>query len=219
MALGTTPSGTRTLSALALAGVLALGGCADDGTGDAPDQQPTSTQGGDETPAEQATAEDGTGEDGTGEQTEEQAAPDAGGDCPVDAATVTDAVGIGLEIALEDVNEVANDGVSCIYEAETDEVAVIVSVSAGSWDGTDQRVEQVVSQTEELFGEPVATPPDLDGQAFLFDDDFGGTSLVVFVDGMQYSTGISGAGFSGTPLESLDGRQSVLVQLHQAASG
>lgn len=156
------------------------------------------------------------------EPQEEQPADDdaqaSGGECAVDAETVSSILDLGIEVRLQDTNETANDGLTCTYEAETDDVAVIVSVSEGSWDGSDERLESVVSSVTKAYGEPVATPEDLDGQAFVFDEDFAGTQLVVFVDGKQYAAGLSGAGFGGTRLESSEERQSIVVELYGAAS-
>ena len=206
----------RLWAALALGCVLVLGGCSGDDAGDA-DGQTEPAQ--DEVQDEQAepAQDDEQGQQGE-DDADEQAAGDAEGDCLIGPETVSDVVGLGLGMSLEDVNEIANGGLSCIYEGEDDEVAVIVASSFATWNGTDERVEQVVSQTAEFYGEPVANP-DLGDRAFLFDDDFGGTSLVVFVDDRQYSSGISGAGWGGTPLESLDERQRIVTELHQQAAG
>ncbi|MDZ7705070.1 MAG: hypothetical protein U5L04_11380 [Trueperaceae bacterium] len=222
MVVRTEPSHLRSGVALALGLVLALGGCSsDEGADDVTDEQTEPAQ--DEDPAEEeeeAADEPGDDTEEPADDTEEEqaAAADDSGECPLDAGSVSEVVAIGFEITLDDVNELANDGVSCIYKGETDDVAVIAAVSLGTWDGSDERVQQVVDQTAEYFDEPVATPG-LGDQAFLFDDDFGGTSLIVFVDGEQYSTALSGAGWTGTSLESLDERQAILVELYERATG
>lgn len=219
MLFRTAPSRTRRRwAALALGCTLLVGGCAGDDGNEPADQQAGQTE-----PAADDEADDTEG-DGDGEQpapdddTEDEAVADeATGDCRVGAGTVNEVVDVGVEIALDDVNELSNDGVSCIYDGGNDDLDVIVSVSVGTWDGSDERVASVVAQTEEYFGEPVSNP-DLGDQAFLFDSDFGGTSLVVFVERMQYSIGIGGAGFEGTPLDSFDERLAMATELYEDAA-
>lgn len=208
-------------AALVLGCALVAGGCSGDDAGEPVDEQADEAAPEDgaeeEEPAEDEAQDEQDAADDEG-QDEQAAAGDTPADCTVDAGTVNEIVDVGVEITFDDVNELANDGVSCMYEGDNDDVTVFASVSVGTWDGTDERVQGVVSQTEEYFGEPVATP-DLGDQAFLFDDDFGGVSLVVFVDDMQYSTTIGGSGWDGTPLETLEGRQSMASDLYEAAAG
>ena len=221
MHLRTAPSGTRRRwAALALGCALVVGGC----SGDA-GSEPGEPDGQAEPTADDANGGEGEDEDEVegeepapdDETTDEPVAEAATGDCAVGAGTVNEVVDVGVELALDDVNEIANDGVSCIYDGSNGDLDVIVSISVGTWDGSDERVASVVTQTEEYFGEPVSNP-DLGDQAFVFDSDFGGTSLVVFVDEMQYSIGIGGVGFDGTPLESLDGRLPMATELYEQAS-
>lgn len=211
-------TGARRWAALALGCALLVGGCSgDDGTQpvDGQDEQAEPTAGDEEDGAEDGAEDEQPASDD--ETQDEQAAADGAGDCALDPGTVNEVVDVGVELALDDVNELANDGFTCIYDGGNDDLDVIVTVSEGTWDGTDERVDAVVSQTEEYFGEPVGNP-DLGDQAFLFESDFGGTSLVVFVDDMQYSLGIGGGGFAGTPLESSEERLAMASELYEAAS-